>query len=613
MNGRKMQDHTPISENIEDFRDIIHRYFRIYDIRFDDNVAAFHFYMEKPMFDSRFDAMRRELVPRGYIPRTVYERGEYIIYVTRKPKIVPRSVTVNWILFILTLFSTTWAGSVWWILYVEPERGLYDAMFLGLSVPEYFLYGAIFFALPLMLILGIHELGHYFISKKHGVDASLPFFIPVPPPFMLGTMGAFISMREPIPNKKALLDIGAAGPICGFLVALPVLIIGLLLTNFTPSEMPEVSGDLSVINFPLLFIGLVSIFPIPENSLLHPTAFAGWVGLLVTALNLLPGGQLDGGHIARALFGKNAKYISYGTVIFLIVMTFTTGFMAWLFFAFIIMILGTQHPPPLEDLSKLDTKRKAIGVFCIIMLFICIHPIPIEIISVEPEEYNINYEIVDNEGVVDVGGYTNYSLRIVYEGGSSRSIEFKFGFQYINSSSDNWNVDAYWENVSLDLARIKKVELEPDEPVQVYIEVTADYQVDYGDKVLLTISGELENHDTKYTKSINTTVSTVNLFTPTDTKQVFAGNIVPCNVSITNIAGWQDTIMVDNDPLPLGWAIEFEVWSLNIQPFSTEKLNFNIYSPEFAVAGDKIEILITGVSSRNTMASDSVLIVVEVV
>ncbi len=613
MNGRNMQDHTPISENIEDFRDIIHRYFRIYDIRFDDNVAAFHFYMEKPMFDNRFDAMRRELIPRGYIPRTVHERGEYIIYVARKPTIVPRSVKINLVLFILTLFSTTWAGSVWWILYVEPEVGLYDAMFLGLSVPEYFLYGAIFFALPLMLILGIHELGHYFISKKHGVDASLPFFIPVPPPFMLGTMGAFISMREPIPNKKALLDIGAAGPIYGFLVAVPVLIIGLLLTNLTPSEMPEVSGDLSVINFPLLFIGLVTILPIPENSLLHPTAFAGWVGLLVTALNLLPGGQLDGGHISRALFGKNAKYISYGTVIFLIVMTFITGFMAWLFFAFIIMILGTQHPPPLEDLSELDTKRKAIGVFCIIMLFICIHPIPIEIISIEPEEYNLSYECLDNERVVDIGGYSNYSVRIVYSGESSRSSEFKFRVEYINSTSENWDIEGYWENVSFDLTKTQKVELEPDEPVQVYIEITSDYQVDYGDEIILTITGDLENSDTNYIKSINTTVSTVNLYTPTQTKRVFAGNIVPCNISVTNIATQQDTILIDNSPLDQGWEIEFEVGSLNIPPFGSEKLNFNIRSPEFAVTGEKVVIVITGVSSRNAMATDSVMIVIEIV
>jgi hypothetical protein len=294
-------------------------------------------------------------------------------------------------------------------------------------------------------------------------------------------------------------------------------------------------------------------------------------------------------------------------------MTFTTGFMAWLFFAFIIMILGTQHPPPLEDLSKLDTKRKAVGVFCIIMLFICIHPIPIEIISIEPEEYNLSYECLDNEQVVDIGGYTNYSVGIVYSGESSRSSEFKFRVEYINSTSENWDIKGYWENVSFDLTQTQKVELEPDEHVQVYIEITSDYQVDYGDEIILTITGDLENSDTNYLKSINTTVSTVNLYTPTQTKQVFAGNIVPCNISVTNIATQQDTILIDNSPLDQGWEIEFEVGTLDILPFSSEKLNFNIISPEFAVTGEKVVIVITGVSSRNAMATDSVMIVIEIV
>jgi hypothetical protein len=613
MNGRNTKEQIPISQSIEDFREIVQRYFRVYDIRVDENVAAFHFHIEKPMFDSRFDAMRRELIPRGYIPRTVYEQGEYIIYVSRKPQIVPRSIKINWILFILTLFSTTWAGSVWWILYVEPEAGLYKAMFQGLYVPEYLLYGGIFFALPLMLILGIHELGHYFISKKHGVDASLPFFIPVPPPFMLGTMGAFISMREPIPNKKALLDIGAAGPISGFLVAVPVLIIGLFLTNFTPSEMPEVSGDLSVINFPLLFIGLVTIMPIPENSLLHPTAFAGWVGLLVTALNLLPGGQLDGGHIARALFGNGAKYISYGTVIFLIIMTFSTGFMAWLFFAFIIMILGTQHPPPLEDLSKLDTKRKVIGVFCIIMLFLCIHPIPIEIVNIEPEEHSLEFECLDCERVVDIGGYTNYSLMMVYYGESSREVKVTFEPEYINSTSDNWGITVIWENATIDISEPKKLEIEPEEPVQVYLEFTADDMVDYGDMIIFKITGELEHSDKKYVQSINTSVSTVNLHSQTRGKKVVAGNIVPCNITVTNIGSQQDTIWISSSSAEANWDIEFEINAVNVQSYSTQKVYFSIKSPEGAVTGERFEIVITGVSNRNVLAKDSVIIVIEVI
>ena len=613
MNNRDTLNLTPISENIEDFKNIINKYFRIYDIRVNENMAAFHFYMEQASFSERFDALRREMIAKGYIPRTVYEKGEYILYVTRKPKIVPRSVKINWILFILTLFSTTWAGSVWWILYVEPGVEFYEAMFLGLSEPEYLLFGALFFALPLMLILGIHELGHYYISKKHGVDASLPFFIPVPPPFMLGTMGAFISMREPIPNKKALLDIGAAGPIAGFLVALPVLIIGLLLTSYNPSEMPEVSGQFSVINFPLLFIALVNIFPIPDDALLHPTAFAGWVGLLVTALNLLPGGQLDGGHISRALFGKGAKYISYGTVIFLIVMTFSTGFMAWLFFAFIIMILGTQHPPPLEDLSKLDVKRKAIGVFCIIMLFICIHPVPIDIVDIEPKEYDLSFQCDDNEKVVDIGGSTNYDIEILFSSEDPKTGYFQFLPEYINTNSSEWDININLNNESINLSDVKTLKLTPNEPMKIHIDVTANYQVDYGDKIIMNITANLKDKDLSYYKLINTTVSTVNLTAHTELKRVFPGNIVPCYVTVTNIATQQDTISFNSNPIKPGWSIEFEASSLVIAPQGTAQLNFNVRSPENAKAGEKVIILITGISARNNLAIDTVRIVIVIV
>ncbi len=613
MNNRDTLDLPPISESIEDFKIIINRYFRVYDIRVNENMAAFHFYMETDSFSTRFDALRREMIPKGYIPRTVYERGEYILYISRKPKIVPRSVKVNWILFILTIFTTTWAGSVWWILYVDPSIEFYNAMFLGLSEPEYIMFGALFYALPLMLILGIHELGHYFISKKHGVDASLPFFIPVPPPLMLGTMGAFISMREPIPNKKALLDIGAAGPIAGFLVAVPVLIIGLLLTSYNPSEMPEVSGEFNVINFPLLFIGLVNIFPIPDNALLHPTAFAGWVGLLVTALNLLPGGQLDGGHISRALFGKYARYISYGTVIFLIVMTFSTGFMAWLFFAFIIMILGTQHPPPLEDFSKLDVRRKAIGVFCMIILCLCIHPVPIELVEIEPKEYDLDFIADDNEKIVDIGGNTNYDIKLIYTGESPKTSYLEFLPEYINSNSSEWDINININNESINLSEVKTIQLFAKKPININIEVAANYQVDYGDEAIINITVKLKNKDLRFYKMINTTVSTVNLTTPSQLKRVFPGNIVPCNITVTNIATQQDTISFVHNTFKPGWTIEFEDTNLVLAPQSIEKLNFNIRSPSTAKAGDRIVIVITGISARNNLSMDSVMIVVVIV
>ncbi len=238
-------------------------------------------------------------------------------------------------------------------------------------------YSFLFFSLPLMTILGIHEMGHYFAAKKHNVKVSLPYFIPLPPPLILGTMGAFISLREPIPNKKVLLDVGAAGPVCGFIVALPVTIIGLFLTNIYAVHAPP-AGETILLGSPLIYILLsilVDLFiPFKENILMHPTAFAGWVGLFVTSINLLPAGQLDGGHVFRALFGEKSRYVSYAAVAFMVGLGFF--YPGWFIFAFLILLLGMRHPPALNELTKLDKKRKILGLFTILLLIVCFVPVP---------------------------------------------------------------------------------------------------------------------------------------------------------------------------------------------------------------------------------------------
>ena len=238
-------------------------------------------------------------------------------------------------------------------------------------------YSFLFFSLPLMTILGIHEMGHYFAAKKHNVKVSLPYFIPLPPPLILGTMGAFISLREPIPNKKVLLDVGAAGPVCGFIVALPVTIIGLFLTGIYAVHAP-LTGETILLGSPLIYILLsilVDLFiPFKENILMHPTAFAGWVGLFVTSINLLPAGQLDGGHVFRALFGEKSRYVSYAAVAFMVGLGFF--YPGWFIFAFLILLLGMRHPPALNELTKLDKKRKILGLFTILLLIVCFVPVP---------------------------------------------------------------------------------------------------------------------------------------------------------------------------------------------------------------------------------------------
>src|SRR5436309_9370091 len=202
-------------------------------------------------------------------------------------------------------------------------------------------------------------MGHYVVAKRYHVRASLPFFLPSIPP--LGTLGAFISMRDPIPNRRALLDIGVAGPLVGFVIAIPVTLAGLALTAATPGNALAESPQPSI-----LFLVLSQFFPVSGAVAQHPLAFAGWVGLFVTAINLLPAGQLDGGHVARALLGRRQFYVSWAAVLLLFGMSiFYPG---WFIFGFLILMLGVRHPPPLNDLTRLDPARKLVGIVAVAIL-----------------------------------------------------------------------------------------------------------------------------------------------------------------------------------------------------------------------------------------------------
>jgi membrane-associated protease RseP (regulator of RpoE activity) len=217
-------------------------------------------------------------------------------------------------------------------------------------------------------------MGHYYASKKHRVDASLPYFIPLPPPFILGTFGALISTHEPIPDRKSLLDIGVSGPLCGFLVAIPVTLLGFFLMQQNPILLPSTGANMTLLP-PLLLQWIGSFFTVPETAIIHPTLFAGWVGIFLTAVNLLPAGQLDGGHVARALLKEKHKYVSWIVIFVLAGLSFF--YTGWLIFAILILLfIGTQHQPPLNEITPLDSKRKFLGVLILIVFILSFAPIP---------------------------------------------------------------------------------------------------------------------------------------------------------------------------------------------------------------------------------------------
>ncbi len=280
----------------------------------------------------------------------------------------PRKPTWNIVLFLLTVVTTIIAGT----------------QFRWLGLDSFSISSIIFkgaqFSFALLTILLIHEFGHYFMSRRHSVDASLPYFIPLPPPFIIGTLGAIIKMRSPVRKKAHLLDIGAAGPLAGFVASVIFLIIGLSLspTIPLPGNIPRETVVFNFgesILFKLISQWIVGTPPEGHDLFFHPIAFAGWIGLFVTQLNLLPMGQLDGGHILYAVFGKRHRIVSRLMILTLIVLGFL-GWPGWCVFAIIVLFLGVDHPPTYDLYRPLDKRRQLVGWLCLIIFVLTFVPVP---------------------------------------------------------------------------------------------------------------------------------------------------------------------------------------------------------------------------------------------
>jgi membrane-associated protease RseP (regulator of RpoE activity) len=339
-----------------------------------------------------YDQLDASVASFNLMPLFRMEKGEQVIYlVTRLPEPPPTNYKTPLILFILTVFSVMLAG-------VQPEGIVPE----GTVAQILFLLKNIFtgwpFALSLLSILLAHEFGHYLMSRYHKTPATLPYFIPFP--FSpLGTMGAAILMRGIPKNKRVLFDIGVAGPLAGLVVAIPVLFIGLSLSTTTtllasPNGFLEGNSLFYLIAKYLSFgqwlpapaaphgiLYWLQFFftgsPIPfggQDVLIHNVAFAGWAGLLVTALNLIPAGTLDGGHVIYGLFGeKAAKGFPYILGLLAVLGLFWSGWWIW---AVLLLWLGRVHAEPLDQITPLDTSRRLLAVFVIIIFILIFSPVP---------------------------------------------------------------------------------------------------------------------------------------------------------------------------------------------------------------------------------------------
>lgn len=353
--------------------------------------------------EAAYDTLAASLRPLDVTPLFRMEDGQHTILLlegTINPK--PSNPMVNLVMFLLTLVSVLLAGAIY--SYEGPIPGSTGALIatlvrsLGQGIP---------FAASLLAILLAHEFGHYLAGRYHRTHVTLPYFIPFPLS-AFGTMGAFIQLKEPPKNKRILLDIGIAGPLAGLVVAIPVLLLGLSLSevstiNVAPGQGIQMEGNSilyllsklvvfgKLLPAPVDYGGVAPVLywvryfftgqPFPyggQDVMIHPVAWAGWAGLLVTAINLIPAGQLDGGHVMYVLFGQKARRLLPFILVALILLGFAWS--GWWLWVLILFFLGRLTAEPLDQITQLDPRRKALAVFGFIVFFLVFTPVPLFVV-----------------------------------------------------------------------------------------------------------------------------------------------------------------------------------------------------------------------------------------
>lgn len=307
--------------------------------------------------EDAYHPMRQRIERIGYTPYLKEEGDRYEVLVV--PGVLPQTQqnsTTNLILFVATVASVVFTG--------------------GLTNDGFDFGKGLMFAASLLGILGVHEAGHYVVGRLRGARVSLPYFIPLPAPFsFVGTLGAVIVQREPFENRRTLLEIAVAGPLAGFIVAVPLLILGFLLST---GELNPIIPENAIIFGDSLLTTLITVlrFGTPNAMVnLHPIGFGAWIGLLITAINLIPAGQLDGGHIAYALLGPRAKYLSYAMIAVMLGLSLIST--SWLLWALLLFFFGRNHPSPLNQAVKLQPHHYALIVAAALVFILVFVPRPI--------------------------------------------------------------------------------------------------------------------------------------------------------------------------------------------------------------------------------------------
>lgn len=339
--------------DFDNFTAIVSKEFQVEQSLMEEGIPTY--YLKWPQETKQaFLRLLKNLKPSGFIAILRKQEGRVVLRIAPKPPIKPSRTIINWILFIATIGTTFFTGYL---------------LSGGIINP---LVGGVTFTVSILAVLGLHEMGHKLTADKNGIEATLPYFIPGPPPF--GTFGAVIMQKALPANKDALFDVGADGPIAGFLVAIVLITVGMTLSIPSP-PVEGIAVGVPVLWYVLerLLQGLNVMPTLPTNGvlLLHPVAFAGLVGIFVTLLNLLPAAMLDGGHVARSIAGEKTRIVlSVLSIIFLF-------YLQSYLMAFLVLLMSFyRHPGPLDDVSSLSRRRKLIAIGLVAIFVLCLFPEP---------------------------------------------------------------------------------------------------------------------------------------------------------------------------------------------------------------------------------------------
>ena len=362
----------PVEETYdEELMKKLGEFYSLGEIQTKGNVMAFEVLEIK---ETNFERVLKELEELGYWAALKKREGKIVLFVFPAQPAKEENPLIGIGLFIATVLSTLFAG--YWLSssYIE----FLDQYNLP-GIRNIYL-NALAFSISVLAILGTHEMGHKIAATLHGVKSTFPYFIPFPN--ILGTLGAVIRVKSPIPTRNAAIDLGSSGPIAGFIVAIPVLLIGLRLSPTLPVSAAQMEGGIAFGQSLIMHLLERYVFKIPENYViyLHPVAIAGWVGILVTFLNLIPAAQLDGGHIARAFLGEKLHSIlTFGLSLAMIGLSVLWA--GWLIWGFIILLMGRiGNPGALDEVTPISPKRVALALIVLAIFVLSATPVPISVI-----------------------------------------------------------------------------------------------------------------------------------------------------------------------------------------------------------------------------------------